>query len=285
MSFTSHIIKSIVNFIVHQFNIEALSFNESLISKNLIEFEEIIYSQAINLKYLKIGRKFKNFMRILKVLRNCINLELLEFENEKIIMGNYTEDYMQGVEIWDFCNYDLEENNCEKINEIGEISIIKDFDFNQLKIKLTYLLCELPLKDFLLFIKLLEVLKELEHLKLKLKLSSIINDNYIVTFANSLSNSLQKLGLDIYNDDEGNDLISYFLVKLLENLNCNNLFKIDFYNNQMISNNNLRLILQFALNRNGFVNYGGDDDGKFKLFKYVEKNFTEDFDHDLLQKG
>ncbi|RIA98238.1 hypothetical protein C1645_812953 [Glomus cerebriforme] len=79
----------------------------------------------------------------------------------------------------------------------------------------------------------------LEHLKLKLKLSSIINNNYIVTFANSLSNSLQKLGLDIYDDDEGNDLISYFL--------C-------------------------------------DDDGKFKLFKYVGKNFTEDFDHDLLQK-
>jgi hypothetical protein len=348
ISFTTRIIKNIVNFIAHQFNLEALSLNESLISENLSELEEIINSQSTNLKYLKIGGKLKSIARKLKVLRNCVNLKWLEFGEEKeVIIG----DYMQDVKVCDYYNYYLEEDSC------GEVGEVEEFEFNQLKIesiyciedcvstdyrhlyderevveimngnvinkdivtlslertlimtninlrtlnlgkinsviittlgkycyKLTHLSCELSFNDFLLFIKLLEVLRGLEHLKLKLKLSSIINDNCIVAFANSLSNSLQKLGLNIYIDEEGNnEFITYFLAILLKNLYCNNLFELDFYNDQMIKNNNLQLILQFAFNRIGFGSYGGSR--KFKLFKYVRKNFNVDFDHVLLQNG
>ena len=61
--FTTRVIESIANFISHQFKLEALSFNESLISENLSEFEGIINSQATNLKYLRIGGTLKSFAR------------------------------------------------------------------------------------------------------------------------------------------------------------------------------------------------------------------------------
>ncbi|CAI2174516.1 17819_t:CDS:2 [Funneliformis geosporum] len=339
--FTKRVINSIVNFVTHQFSLKALSFNESLISANLSEFEEIINSQATTLKYLKIGGKMKNLARILRVLRNCVNLELLEFIAEEVIIG----DDMH-VDAWNYIG-DFGRRIDEEIAKGGDLSVIREFEFNQLKIKsiyciedcvvidnivalglektlmmtninlrtlnlgkinssiitslgkycynLTHLSCELLLDDFYLFIKLLEVLRELKHLKMKLKLSSFINDNYIVAFANSLSNSLSKLGLDIYyernnvfglniyndHNERNNEFISYFLRVLLENLECNNLMELDFYNNQLIRDDNLKLVLQFALNRNE----GSGDDGKFKLFRYFRKNFDVDFDQMLLQQG
>ncbi|CAG8578269.1 4657_t:CDS:2 [Funneliformis caledonium] len=317
LSFTKRVINSIVNFVTHQFSLEALSFNESLISENLSEFEEIINSQATTLKYLKIGGKMRNLARILKVLRNCVNLELLEFIAEEVVVG----DDMH-VDAWNY-NGDIGRRNNEEVGKGGDLSVMREFEFNQLKIKsiyciedcrtlmmtninlrtlnlgkinpciitslgkycynLTHLSCELLLDDFYLFIKLLEVLRELKYLRMKLKLSSFINDNYIVAFANSLPNSLSKLGLDIHNDnnERNNEFISYFLRVTLENLGCNHLIELDFYNNQLIRNENLKLILQFALNRN--EGRGGDE--KFGLFRYVRKNFDVDFDHMLLQQG
>jgi len=357
-SFPKRIISSIVNFITHQFTLEALSLNESLISGNLNDLEEIISSHAMTLKYLKIRGKLRNLVRILRVLRNCINLELLEFIDDDEVV---TEDYMQDVDVW---NYESGFGNGEEIGKREVLTpIIGDFEFNQLKIKniyciedcvseeydfrydqlqqqqhqlydfnedsqspkvvnnyivtfglertlimtninlrtlnlgkinstiittlgkycykLTHLSCELLFNDFYLFIKLLEVSRELKYLKLKLKLSSFISDNYIVAFAHSLSNSLVRLGLNIYVDNERmNDFIFYFLRVLLENLECDNLFELDFYNNQMIRNENLKLILQFALNRMGV-----GSSRKFKLFRYVREKFGVDFDHMLLQQG
>ena len=132
--FTTRVIESIANFISHQFKLEALSFNESLISENLSEFEGIINSQATNLKYLRIGGTLKSFARILKALRNCVNLELLEFggdSSEEVV----TEDYMEGVEVWD---YDLKGGSRGEIDKVGEVSMIEEFEFNQLKIMNIY---------------------------------------------------------------------------------------------------------------------------------------------------
>jgi hypothetical protein len=347
-SFTTRIIKSIQNFIAHQFKVEALSFNESLISENLFEFEEIIKSQENNLRYLTIGGKLLNFARIIKVLRNCVNLESLIFDGKE---DRIIDDYMIDVDGWGCCDI-----------KMSEVPIIEEFEFNQLKIrnifciencesvddeymnyiydeqqlqefgtttgndssisndivslgfekillmtnihlrtlnlgkintfvitilgkycyKLTHLSCELQIKDFWLFIKLLEVLRGLEHLKLKLELTSILNDNHIVAFANSLPNSLQKLGLNICSDE--NEFITYFLMKLLENMSYNNLFELYFYNDQMIRDDNLRLVLQFALNRINYYSYGSSDNRNFK-FKYVIENINQDFDQVLLQNG
>ncbi|CAG8632126.1 502_t:CDS:2 [Funneliformis mosseae] len=274
LSFTKRVINSIVNFVTHQFSLEALSFNESLISENLSEFEEIINSQATTLKYLKIGGKMRNLARILKVLRNCVNLELLEFIAEEVVVG----DDMH-VDAWNY-NGDIGRRNNEEVGKGGDLSVIREFEFNQLKIKSIYCIedCERLIRA-----SLRQVLRELKYLRMKLKLSSFINDNYIVAFANSLPNSLSKLGLDIHNDnnERNNEFISYFLRVTLENLGCNHLIELDFYNNQLIRNENLKLILQFALNRN--EGRGGDE--KFGLFRYVRKNFDVDFDHMLLQQG
>jgi hypothetical protein len=178
-------------------------------------------------------------------------------------------------------NINLQTLNLGKINQTI-IEILGKYCY-----KLTHLSCELPHDNFLLFIKLLETLKALEHLKLKLKLSPIISDNYIVAFAGSLPNSLRKLGLNIYDEEGGNDeFIYYFLRILLENLYCTNLSELEFYNEQMIMNDNLRLILQFALSRIGVGGYGSSNNGgRFKSFKYARENYNVDFDHALLQSG
>ncbi|PKK71964.1 hypothetical protein RhiirC2_743606, partial [Rhizophagus irregularis] len=167
--------------------------------------------------------------------------------------------------------------NLGKINTFI-ITILREYCY-----ELTNLSCEISIKDFWSFTKLLEVLSGLEHLELKLELklelSSMLNDNYIVTFTNSLPNSLQKLGLNIYSDED--EFITYFLMKLLENMGYNKLFELYFCNEKMIRNENLRLILQFALNR---IRCYGNDVRNFK-FKYVIGNFNQDFDQALLQNG
>ena len=98
------------------------------------EFEGIINSQATNLKYLRIGGTLKSFARILKALRNCVNLELLEFggdSSEEVVK----EDYMEGVEDWD---YDLKGGSRDEVDKTGEVSTIEEFEFNQLKIRNIY---------------------------------------------------------------------------------------------------------------------------------------------------
>ncbi|GBC26948.2 hypothetical protein GLOIN_2v1613602 [Rhizophagus irregularis DAOM 181602=DAOM 197198] len=340
ISFTTRFIKNISDFIAHQFKIEGLSFNESLITENLFEFGEIIKSQETNLKYLTIEGKLKNFASIIKQLRNCTNLESLIFERKE------GEEYMMDVN-WGSCDI-----------KMRGVPIFEKFGFNQLNIKniycvedcvgvdneyinciydehqqqhqqqkngfsvsddivafglkkilimtktnlrtlnlgrintsiittlgknchnLTHLSCELPIKDFWLFIRLLEVLGELEHLKLKLKLPPMLNDNYIVAFANSLPSSLKKLGLNLCCVEE--EFITYFLLKLLENMGYNKLCELYFYNDQMIRNDNLRIILQFALNR---IRYYENSDYRNFKFKYVIENFNQDFDQFLIQNG
>ncbi|CAB4479107.1 unnamed protein product [Rhizophagus irregularis] len=235
-SFTSRFIESIFNFIAHQYKLEALSFNESLIFENLFEFEEIIKSQETNLRHLTIGGKLKNFSRIVKVLRNCSNLESLIFEGKKgsIIeednWGYYDvkmreipiieeidfnklkirkiyciEDCVSVDDVDDgYSNYMYDEQQQEEFETTGGDSSISD-DMVTLGLKKILLMTSANLRtlnlDFWSFTKLLEVLSGLEHLELKLELklelSSMLNDNYIVTFTNSLPNSLQKLGLDI----------------------------------------------------------------------------------------
>ncbi|GET65572.1 hypothetical protein GLOIN_2v1613602 [Rhizophagus irregularis DAOM 181602=DAOM 197198] len=292
-SFTSRFIESIFNFIAHQYKLEALSFNESLIFENLFEFEEIIKSQETNLRHLTIGGKLKNFSRIVKVLRNCSNLESLIFEGKKgsIIeednWGYYDvkmreipiieeidfnklkirkiyciEDCVSVDDVDDgYSNYMYDEQQQEEFETTGGDSSISD-DMVTLGLKKILLMTSANLRtlnlDFWSFTKLLEVLSGLEHLELKLELklelSSMLNDNYIVTFTNSLPNSLQKLGLNIYSDED--EFITYFLMKLLENMGYNKLFELYFCNEKMIRNENLRLILQFALNR---IRYYGND--------------------------
>ncbi|GES83315.1 hypothetical protein GLOIN_2v1613602 [Rhizophagus clarus] len=308
-SFTTRIIKGISNFIAHQYNLESLSFNETLISENLFEFEKIIKSQKANLKCLTIGGKLKNFARIIKVLRDCINLESLTFKGDensniedRIIRDRIIEEdsIMIYVDDWGCCDI-----------KMRETPIFEEFEFNQLKIENLYCvedndeqqeedfeitigddlsisndIVALSLEKILLmtnihlrtlnldlwsFIKLMETLRGLEHLKLKLELSSI-DDDCIVALANSLPDSLQKLGLNICSEDDR--FITHFLTKLFENMNCNNLFELCFYNNQMIRNDNLGLVIQYVLNRIRYFN-----------FKYVIENFNEDFDQFLLQCG
>ncbi|GES96320.1 hypothetical protein GLOIN_2v1613602 [Rhizophagus clarus] len=121
-SFYTRIIKSISNFIAHQFNLEELSVNETLISVNLLEFENIIRSQEINLKSLTIEGKLKNFAKIIKVLRNCTNLESLIFDGKE-----------DRIIVEDSIMIDVDDRECSDIKMRKE-PIIEEFEFNQLKI-------------------------------------------------------------------------------------------------------------------------------------------------------
>ena len=117
---------------------------------------------------------------------------------------------------------------------LGTINPIIIITLGRYCYNLTHLSCELLPEDLSLFIKLLEVLKNLKHLKLMLELSSVINDNSIIALGKSISNSLQYLGLNIYDVKGNSKCVTRFLDLVLNNLHCNHLSKLEFYNDQMV---------------------------------------------------
>src|SRR2546429_5892718 len=77
-SFTTRVIKSIADFIAHQFNLEGLSFNESLISENLRSEEHTseLQSRLHLVCRLLLEKKKQLQMRIdthLAILRHRVN--------------------------------------------------------------------------------------------------------------------------------------------------------------------------------------------------------------------